>query len=235
MITIITTVYNCGKYIKESIDSILTQVFDDFELIIVNDGSTDDTSEIIRSFDDDRIIFIDHEENAGIPIRANEAIDIAKGDYIAIHDGDDISLPLRLSVEFSTLKSDKSLFCVGSYAIIIDDNSNEIDRWRHPPTNNNDMINMIARGKNPVINPSSMFKKSDFNKVGKYTTEKKFQLVHDLELWGKCLFSGLRFCTIEIPLVKYRINNNGLTFGRTLEMRKSHHLLLGKWREEGKL
>jgi len=235
MISIVTTVYNCGKYIRESIDSILSQTFDDFEFIIINDGSTDNTPEIIRSFDDNRIRFLDHDENSGVPFRSNEAIDIAKGEYIAIHDGDDVSLPLRLSMEFSTLKSDKNLFCVGSYAIIVDEDGIEVDRWRHPPSDNNSMINMIDKGKNPVINSSSMFKKSDFINIGKYTTDKKFQLVHDLELWGKCLFSDLNFCTLDIPLIKYRINNSGLTFGRMPEMRVSHQLLLKKWRSEGLL
>jgi len=235
MISVITTVYNCDKYIKESIDSILSQTFDDFEFIIVNDGSTDNTAEIISSFKDKRIIFIDWPKNIGIPERANFAIDLARGEYIAIHDADDISLPFRLEKEIEKLKSDKNLFCVGSYAIIIDENNDEIDCWRHPPSNNNDMIGMISEGKNPVINPSAMFKKYDFIKIGKYTTSRRFQLVHDLEFWGRCLFSGLNFYTLDNPMIKYRINKNGLTFGRASEMKESHQLLLKKWRSEGLL
>jgi glycosyltransferase involved in cell wall biosynthesis len=232
-VSVITTVYNCEKFIEESINSILAQTYDDFELIIIDDGSTDNTVDVIRSFNDKRITWIAFDHNLGIPSRANFAIDFAKGEYIAIHDADDISLPTRLEQEVKMLNSDKSLFCVGGYAIIINEDGLRMKEWNHPPNSNSGMINIIASGKNPIINPSAMFKRDDFNKIGKYTTEKDIQLVHDLEFWGRCLFSGLNFCTLETPLVKYRINKNGLTFGRSSEMRTSHQMLLKRWREKG--
>ena len=232
-ISVITTVYNCEKFIEESINSILTQTYDSFELIIVNDGSTDNTSWIVNRFDDERIRFISLSNNIGIPFCANFAISIARGEYIAIHDADDISLPSRLEQEVEILESDKSLFCVGGYAIIINENGDKINTWSHPPNSNSDMIDMIANGRNPIINPSAMFKRDDFIKIGKYTRDKDIQLVHDLEFWGRCLFSGLNFCTLETPLVKYRINNNGLTFGRSSEMKASHLILLERWRKKG--
>ena len=225
-ISVVTTAYNCERFIEDSINSILSQTYDKFEFIIINDGSTDKTAEIIESFKDERIKFWSYTDNAGIPQRANFAIDVAEGKYVAIHDADDISLPFRLEKELKMLDSDKSLFCVGGYAIIINENGNRIGEWSHPPNSNGDMIDMIKKGRNPVINPSAMFKKYDFIKIGKYTREKEIQLVHDLEFWGRCLFSGYNFCTLETPLIKYRINNNGLTFGRSSEMEISHQMLL---------
>ena len=232
-ISVITTVYNCEKFIEESINSILNQTYEDFEFIIINDGSTDRTAEIIRSFKDERIEFWGYEENMGVPFRSNFSIDIAEGEYIAIHDADDISLPSRLEQEVKMLKSDKSLFCVGGYAIIINEKGDEIGKWSHPPNSNSGMINAIASGKNPIINPSAMFKRDDFIKIGKYTKDKDFQLVHDLEFWGRCLFSGFNFCTLETPLIKYRLNRNGLTYGRSSEMKESHLILLDRWRKKG--
>jgi len=232
-ISVITTVYNCENFIEESIKSILSQTYSEFEFIIVNDGSTDKTADIIRSFEDSRIIFIDNAKNVGVPVRSNSAIDIARGEYISIQDADDISLPFRLEKEIEILKSDKNLFCVNGYAIIIDERGKVISQWDHPSHDNNSMKVMIAEGKNPVINPSAMFKKYDFNKIGKYTTDKSIQLVHDLEFWGRCLFSGYKFFTLDTPIIKYRINNNGLTFGRSLEMKKNQQVLLSRWREKG--
>jgi len=232
-VSVITTAYNCEKFIEESINSILAQTYDDFEFIIVNDGSTDHTVDIIKSFDDKRITFINFTGNMGVPLRANLVISIAKGEYIAIHDADDISFPTRLEQEINAIESDKSLFCVGGYAIIINESGDEIGKWVHPPNSNSAMMDMIANGRNPVINSSAMFRKYDFIKSGKYTRDKDIQLVHDLEFWGRCLFSGLKFCTLETPIIKYRINNSGLTFGRSSEMKISHQILLERWREKG--
>jgi|10_taG_2_1085330.scaffolds.fasta_scaffold04578_4 glycosyltransferase involved in cell wall biosynthesis len=232
-ISVITSTYNSERFIEDSIKSILAQTYDDFEFIIVDDGSTDDTYRIVGSFDDKRIKYIRCIPNVGVPMNTNFAIDIADGEYIAIQDADDISLPTRLEQEIKMLESDKSLFCVGGYAIIINEDGLRMKEWNHPPNSNSGMIDIIASGKNPIINPSVMFKRDDFIEIGKYTTEKDIQLVHDLEFWGRCLFSGLNFCTLETPLIKYRINRNGLTFGRSSEMRMSHQMLLKRWREKG--
>ena len=109
-ISVITTVYNCEEYIKLSIESILRQTFTDYEFIIINDGSTDKTSDIIKTYKDKRIKFIDEKENKGITYRSNQAIESSSGEYIAIHDGDDISFSNRLEKQIEILKRKKSCF-----------------------------------------------------------------------------------------------------------------------------
>ena len=102
LISVILPVYNCEKYIRDSIQSILDQVFNDFELIIINDGSTDNTFGIIKSFSDDRIILV-NQVNHGLTFSLNVGLSLAKGKYIARMDADDISLPDRFKKQVNFL------------------------------------------------------------------------------------------------------------------------------------
>src|SRR5882757_7271659 len=98
-VTVLMPAYNAGKYIGEAISSVLGQSFVDFELLIVNDGSTDDTEKIIRSFHDSRIVMI-RQENKGVSAALNLGLAHARAPYIARFDADDICLPNRLKVQY---------------------------------------------------------------------------------------------------------------------------------------
>src|SRR4051812_24164992 len=99
-ITILLPVYNCREYLHEAIISLLSQTFTDFELLILNDGSTDDTEKVIQSFSDNRVVYIKNESNKGLIYTLNKGVTLAKGKYIARMDADDISLPKRLQKQF---------------------------------------------------------------------------------------------------------------------------------------
>ena len=101
-ISVLLPAYNAQAYLRESIESILAQTFSDFELIIINDGSTDQSLEIMTSFKDSRIRII-NQENAGLPISLNRGIRLARGIYLARQDADDISLPNRFSAKVQFL------------------------------------------------------------------------------------------------------------------------------------
>jgi glycosyltransferase involved in cell wall biosynthesis len=103
-VSIIMPAYNAEKFIREAIDAILNQTFDDFELIILNDGSTDSTKEIIESYKDDRIVLI-NKKNEGVAKTLNAGLKSAKGRYIWRHDADDISLPRKLEAQFEFLEN----------------------------------------------------------------------------------------------------------------------------------
>ena len=98
-ITVLMPVYNAGKYLREAIDSILNQSFSDFEFLIINDGSTDNSKNIIESYNDQRIKFIENDKNSGVIFSLNRGLDLAKGGYIARMDADDISLRDRLKIQ----------------------------------------------------------------------------------------------------------------------------------------
>src|ERR1700756_835254 len=97
-ISVVMPTYNDAEYLREAIDSILNQTFTDFEFIIVNDGSTDDTEEIINSYTDERIRYLKNENNLGNTITRNRGMDSAEGKYIAIMDSDDIAVGNRLEI-----------------------------------------------------------------------------------------------------------------------------------------
>jgi len=108
-ITVLMPVYNNEKYLRPAIESILSQTFADFEFLIINDGSTDQSEEIIKSYEDARIRYDKNEINSGIIVTLNKGIDMARGEYIVRMDGDDISLPSRLQIQFDFMEKNQNL------------------------------------------------------------------------------------------------------------------------------
>lgn len=113
-VSVIMPAYNAEKYLREAIDSILAQTYTDFEFIIINDGSTDRTREIILSYDDPRIIYLENEHNSGICITLNRGLDAARGRYIARMDADDISLPQRFAKQVAYLDAHPEVGVLGT-------------------------------------------------------------------------------------------------------------------------
>lgn len=211
-ISVITPVYNCKTFLKESILSILGQSFSDFEFIIINDGSTDESSEIIKSFTDSRIRFIDYQENKGVLARSKEAIDLAVTEYIAIHDADDISLSNRLELQFKYLEENPDIFCVGGRAKKIDLSGNFIGDWDFPPASHKEIVRMlVSQSKCPIINPSSMYRLSGYRDLGGYSPDNKIMYAHDFEFWCRAILYGKRFANLQEYLIKYRVNPYGMT------------------------
>jgi len=116
-ISIIMPAFNAEKYIKEAINSILSQTYSNFELIIIDDGSRDNTSSIIESYNDKRIVFIKNEKNLGIVDSRNKGIACSKGKYIACMDSDDIALPLRLEIQYDFMENNQDIGLCGGQAI----------------------------------------------------------------------------------------------------------------------
>src|SRR5580698_9685158 len=104
-VTVLMPVYNGEKYIKEALESILQQTFIDFEFLIINDGSTDNSVSIIKSFNDNRIRLIHNEKNSGLVYSLNKGIGLSNGEYIARMDCDDVSIPERLEKQVGFLNS----------------------------------------------------------------------------------------------------------------------------------
>lgn len=122
-ISVLMPVYNGERYLKKSINSILRQTFDDFEFIIINDGSTDQSLSIIKSFRDKRIRIINNSKNIGIADSLNRGINISNGDYIARQDADDISLPERFVCQVNYLKENDIDLVDANFAFIDEDDN----------------------------------------------------------------------------------------------------------------
>lgn len=200
LVSVILPVYNAEKYIYQSIKSILTQEYKNIELIIINDGSTDATLNIINSFQDDRILILNR-ENKGLVSSLNEGIDASHGDYICRMDADDISLPQRLSTQVNTFLENPSLDFIFSDVLLIDDDGNPICKaWIGKDTN--EIVNRIE-WYNTIYHPSVMFKKNLVFKYGYY--EKHSDIYEDKDLWLRFKSNGVTFFYLKEILLKYRL------------------------------
>ncbi len=124
LITVGMPVYNAGEYLVEAVNSIVAQSYTNWELIIIDDGSTDNAIDHIKLIKDDRIKIIKDGLNQGLAARLNQAIDLAKGEYFARMDQDDISMPERFRLQIDTLEFNPNLDLVGSHVLTIDSKSN---------------------------------------------------------------------------------------------------------------
>lgn len=205
-LTVIMPAYNTALYIREAIDSILQQTFTDFEFIIINDGSKDNTLEVIKQYNDPRIRLID-QANKGLIDTLNEAILLAQSDIIARMDADDICYPERLQIEFDFLTQNPDYVLVGSQADIIDKDGNYLMPLipiGHTHEEIKDRIDM----KCPFIHPCVMFRKQAVIDAGLYP--KNALTFEDHLLWKKLLNFG-KVCNLPQILLKARFNPESVT------------------------
>ena len=200
MITVLMSVYNGEKYLKEAIDSILTQTFEDFEFLIINDGSTDSSVEIIEAYDDPRIRLVNNEKNLKLIASLNKGISLARGKYIARMDSDDVSMPERFEKEVKFLEGNPDYGLVGTYYSVIDGVGNEKYKMSYP--SNNDLIKLFLSVNCPLVHGSIMGRTELFrqNLYG----SKEFSAIEDYELWVR-MSKVTKIHNIPEYLFKYRI------------------------------
>lgn len=134
LVSVMMAVYNSETYLKEAIDSILNQTYKNFEFIIANDGSKDRSRDIILSYTDPRIVYIENRENLGIVATRNKCIDISKGKYIAVLDSDDIALPSRLEKQVKFMESNPEYGLCGTYFKVINKKGKKLYNVKFPIT-----------------------------------------------------------------------------------------------------
>jgi glycosyltransferase involved in cell wall biosynthesis len=181
-VSIMTLAYNCQDFLSEAISSIQEQSFEDWELIIIDDHSSDKTAEIAKQFaaENERVRYFRNEENLGIPRGRNRALKEACGEYIAVLDSDDIWLSekkLQRQVEFLDTHPEHGV--VGTWTRNID-NDGEITGDNKTPQND-EFIRRTFFWKNQIVNSSSLFRKKAVANVGGY--DNTFAYSQDMELW----------------------------------------------------
>lgn len=206
-ISVILPVYNAQTYLRESIESILSQSFKDFELIIINDGSTDQSLEIIQSYTDERIVLI-NQSNAGLPISLNRAIAIAKGQYLARQDADDISLPTRLAEQSQYLDEHPACALLGSWADILVGNTPSDRSLQHPHFNGDIGLKLLFF--NCFVHSSVMIRKSALEKSGLYPEEREKFPPEDYDLWLR-IAKDFEVANIPKALLQYRELPNSIS------------------------
>lgn len=200
-ITVFIALYNSEKYIKETIESILNQTFKNFEILIINDASTDKSVHIVNSIADDRIRLIHNETNKGICFTRQKGVEEAKGKYIAILDADDIAMPERLEKQFLFLENNPEIVLCGSNAKFIDENNNEIDHV-HNLNCEPDLVKIMLLFANQFINSSILCKKEVMLTIGGYTKP----IAEDYDLFVR-IAKNHKTSNLKEKLVAYRMHN----------------------------
>lgn len=200
-ISVLIPVYNAEKFIKESVSSILNQTFSDFELLLGDDGSTDQSMEIISSFGDDRIIVIRNEENLGIARTLNRLIHLSKGEYIARQDSDDISLPERLQKQVDFMDKNQEIGVCGTNFTIFGDKVRQMFR---PLTDEDIKVYMLIN--NPVCHPSAMIRRSCLTKL----YDQSLFPAEDYALWFD-LSKTSKLTNLPDFLIRYRWHANSIS------------------------
>lgn len=213
-ISVVMAVYNGEKFIREAIESVLNQTEKDFEFIIVDDGSTDKSADIIKSFSDPRIQY-EKRLHRGLIESLNHGLFISKGAYIARMDADDRSMPMRFEKQLARFLADENLAVCGSWASVIDDEGASRGELSYPKIFEEE-IKKYALLHNPFIHPSVMIKKSVLREVGFYRNF--WKNIEDYELWTRIVFK-YETANIGENLLEYRAHKNQVTNKKKNEIR----------------
>lgn len=205
-VSVMVLTYNRANMLKETIDSILNQTFKDFELIVVDNYSTDNTEEIIKSYDDKRIKYFKNRNYGLLAVNRNFAIQKSKGEYIAICDDDDLWLPEKLEKQLLEFERDEKIGLVCSNGFSFDETGKhrKIGKSKSGYFTFKDLL--IG---NKIICCSAIFKKDILNDVGTFDESREIFTGEDYELWLR-IAKRYKIRYIGIPLVKYRIHAGAL-------------------------
>jgi glycosyltransferase involved in cell wall biosynthesis len=212
-VSVVLPVYNAEEFLAETLESIVSQTQENFELIAIDDGSTDRSSEILADFArrDKRIIFF-RRENRGAGATANECMERAKSALVVRHDADDLMLPNRLERQIWFMRQNQKISASTSYAWLVDRNGNSIAEAK-PKVD----IDRGIRESNPhwfvsLIQPATIMRKRDIAAVGGYRSDYRFG--EDRELWGRLVASGYRLGVQPEFLIKQRLHGSSLTVSK---------------------
>lgn len=208
-VTVLMPVFNGEKYLREAVESILCQTFADFEFLVIDDGSTDHSADIVTSYNDQRIRLISNGRNLGLIASLNRGIDLARGEYIARMDSDDISLPSRLARQAEYLDSNRCCAMVAAMVTMMNADGTVCGEWgddRKTPSYG-EIVQFLPKA-NCIAHPGVMIRKSV---LAAYRYNELQQASEDYDLWLRMCADGLIIDKIEESLVKYRMNPVSVT------------------------
>ncbi|MFP4486355.1 MAG: glycosyltransferase family 2 protein [Campylobacterales bacterium] len=217
-VSVVMSVHNGAEYLKESIDSVLSQSFDDFEFIIIDDGSSDSSAEIVNNYNDDRIIFIKNSSNIGLAKSLNKGIKLSHGTYIARIDADDVMLKDRLQIQLDYMEQNQDIGVCGSgYTMIYRKNKTIYQPESH------DEIFAKMFFNCPMAHPTVMIRKSVLEESNIFYNE-NIMVAQDYDLWSR-LIVITKFANIKQPLIHYREHQKSVSQTKTdLQLRISSNI-----------
>lgn len=205
-VSVIMGVYNGEKYLAAAIQSILDQTLTDFELLIINDGSVDRSKEIIHSFTDPRIVYVENDGNKGLIFTLNRGLELARGKYIARMDADDIALPGRLAQQFHFMEAHPAIAVSGASIELFRDGQS-LGKWRVPVSDKAIAMNLLFI---PCFcHPTAMMRAEVFRMHPfRYSTD--YLHAEDYELWIRLLRNGFKIGNLPQVLLRYRLHGENI-------------------------
>lgn len=198
--SVLMSVHNGQPYLRQAVDSILTQTYRDFEFIIVDDGSTDRTWDILNTYSDPRVVLLRNQENVGLTKSLNKAFQVTRGEYIARQDADDVSLPQRLEEQASFLDDNPAVALI-SCSFIETDESARASLLCLLPASDDKIMATLVQGINAFCHGAVMFRRQCAEQVGLYREE--FELAQDYDLWLR-IAEHYKVANLTKPLYKRR-------------------------------
>lgn len=202
LVSVIMGIYNCENSIEAAIESILQQTYDNWELIMCDDGSTDSTYSIATKYMEkysDKIVVLKNEKNLRLAATLNRCLGVAKGEYIARMDADDVCLPERLEKQVAFLDNNPQYACVGSNMIVFDEYGDHGIRVIPQETKESTLLKTTI-----FAHPTIMMRSSVYQELGGYTVSKRTMRAEDLDLWFRFVKAGYKGYNIQDPLYRYR-------------------------------
>ncbi len=207
-VSVILPVYNAGGYLDAAVRSILDQSFSDLELVVIDDGSTDGSGDLLCAHADrDSRVRLIRRENQGLVATLAELIDRASGELLARMDADDIALPNRLDAQVRFLVEHQKVVCIGGGVILIDEHDKEL---HHPPPvlGNAHVQRSALEGRMPICHPAAMFRASAIKAVGGYRPEAYPS--EDLDLWLRLGEVG-ELDNVPEAVLRYRVHSSSIS------------------------
>ena len=227
LVSVVLPVYNAQRYLRPAIESVLAQTYRHFELVLVDDGSTDDSVAICEEYvrADSRVRLLRNQGNLGIVQTRNRAF--AEADpasaYFAVFDSDDICLPGRLQMQVDFLEAHPDHAVVGGHTLVIGEDGGELGARRYPATYA-EIVRVITRFS-PIAQPTAMIRRTALEAVGAYREE--FPRCHDYDLWLR-MASRFKISNVDEFTLKYRISR---TQGKRIHLRESLKLTIALQRQ----
>ena len=224
LVSVVMANYNTEEeYLRSAIESILNQTYSNFEFIIIDDGSTNDSVSIIESYDDERIVLVKNSENIGVTKSKNKGLDICHGEFMAVMDSDDISMPNRLEKQIKYLREHENVIVCGTGVECIGDWEKRRPNKIICPTiedRESYRIHLLFGNRPLIIHPSAMLNRKLMLEYSvRYDDSLLF--AQDYKLWVSC--SQVADCVIlpEI-LLKYRVHDKQISIAKKEIQRKNH-------------
>ncbi len=212
LLSVLMPVFNSEKFVKKAIESVLSQTFTGFEFLILDDGSTDNSNKIIKSFKDERIKILENKNNKGIIFSRNRLLAEAKGEFLAFLDSDDIALKKRFELQIKYFKENPNVGLLGSSAKIIDEKDKVIAKWKQKQKSENLKIRMLFH--NPFVNSSVMFRKSVCENIN---FQENHLLSEDYLFFYK-ISKNCEINNLKNYLLKYRVYSSSVSRKNIEEM-----------------